>query len=286
MLINSVCFDLLTIHLCRHVASPFPLQSPKSKDELIRPAVDGTLHVLRAVASATVKPKRVVVTSSFASIGYGQTSDPNKPFNETNWTVTDDPSHPIDAYVESKVLAEKAAWDFVASLPEQDRFELATVNPTFVQGPMLSSNGCSSADLPKQILLKKMPALVDMDLFVTHVYDVTKAHLMAMVLPEAAGKRFLCNSGVLSIIDYARILNTEFEQYGYKGTSFVASNWLIWGASFVDKQAKSIYPNLGKRVYIDGYNIKNVLGMTVEPGKLTLHLLIRFRFCIIKLCIL
>lgn len=161
-----------------HVASPFPLNAPKNKEELIRPAVDGTLYVLHAAAAANPRPKRVVVTSSFAAIGYGQRSDPNHPFNEDNWTVIDDPEMPIDAYTESKALAERAAWDFHKSLPENERFELCTVNPTLVQGPMLSANSCSSADIPRQILLGEMPAVVDIDIFVTHVYDVVKVTLL------------------------------------------------------------------------------------------------------------
>jgi nucleoside-diphosphate-sugar epimerase len=151
-----------------HVASPFPLKTPKDKNDLIKPAVEGTLHVLRAAAAASPPPSRVVVTSSFAAIGYGQESNPDKPYNENdNWTVVDDPQHPINAYTESKTLAERAAWDFVESLPAEQRFELVTVNPSLVQGPMLSSNGCSSAQVAKDLLTGKVPVLADIDLFVT-----------------------------------------------------------------------------------------------------------------------
>jgi nucleoside-diphosphate-sugar epimerase len=247
-----------------HVASPFPLQNPRDKEELIRPAVDGTLFVLRAVAAANPRPKRVVVTSSFVAIGYGQRSDANHPFTEDNWTVIGDPNMPTDAYAESKTLAEKAAWDFHKSLPEDDRFELCTVNPVLVQGPMLSANNCSSADLPRQILLAEMPALVDMDLFVTHIYDVTKAHLLAMVHPQAANQRFLLCGSVLSFPEYATVLRTEFAQYGYRCTSFVAPKPIVWLSSLWDKQAASVYPSLGMRVFIAGKNAKQILGMDVR----------------------
>jgi dihydroflavonol-4-reductase len=176
----------------QHVASPFPLQAPKNKEELIRPAVDGTLYVLRAAAAANPRPKRVVVTSSFASIGYGQQSDPAHPFNEDNWTVLDNPEIPIDAYTESKTLAERAAWEFHKSLPENERFELCTVNPTLVQGPMLSANSCSSADIPRQILLGEMPALADIDLFITHVYDVTKVYNLSLLPCSLSDSSSLC----------------------------------------------------------------------------------------------
>jgi len=248
-----------------HVASPFPLAAPKNKEELIRPAVDGTLYVLRAAAAALPKPKRVVVTSSFAAIGYGQRSDPDHPFNEENWTVTDDPDNPIDAYTESKALAEKAAWEFYKSLPENDRFELCTINPTLVQGPMLSANNCSSADIPRQILLGEMAALADIDIFVTHIYDVTRAHLLAMVHPDAASKRFLLCSGVVSFPQYAAILKNEFGPLGYSScTTFVAPKPIIWISSIWDKQAANILPSVGKRYYIRGKNVKEILGLDIS----------------------
>jgi nucleoside-diphosphate-sugar epimerase len=257
-----------------HVASPFPISAPRHKDELIRPAVDGTLFVLKASAATIPQPKRVVVTSSFAAIGYGQRCDADHPFNEDNWTVTDDPAMPIDAYTESKTLAERAAWEFHKSLPENGRFELCTINPTLVQGPMLSANSCSSADIPRQILLGEMPVLVDMDIFVTHIYDVTKAHLLAMVHPHAANQRFLLSSGVLTFPQYANHLRTQFAQHGYRCTSFVAPKPLVWLSTFWDKQAATVYPSLGKRYFIAGKNVKEILGMEVHAevaGTLSLH---------------
>jgi nucleoside-diphosphate-sugar epimerase len=133
-----------------HVASPFPLQEPKDPNDLILPAINGTLNVLKAASKLTKLPKRVVVTSSAASIAYGQ--DPtNKVFTDADWTVPDSKEFPIPTYNKSKVLAERAAWKFVEDLPADRRFELATINPTLVQGPMLSGSQCSSADIIKQV---------------------------------------------------------------------------------------------------------------------------------------
>src|SRR5438270_6409410 len=113
-----------------HVASPFPANVPKDENELIIPAREGALRVLRAARDAGVK--RVVLTSSFAAIGYGQTPQA-APFNETNWT---DPNSPgVSAYAKSKTLAERAAWDFVAQ--QGERLELSVVNPVGVFGPVL-----------------------------------------------------------------------------------------------------------------------------------------------------
>lgn len=90
-----------------HVASPFPSGVPKSDDELVRPAVDGTLRVLRAAVDAGVK--RVVMTSSTAATVAGH--DEEKTRNETDWSNVDK----TPAYQKSKTLAERAAWDFARS---------------------------------------------------------------------------------------------------------------------------------------------------------------------------
>src|SRR5262245_44822718 len=112
-----------------HVASPFPARAPRHEDELITPAREGTLRVLRAARDAGVK--RVVLTSSFAAIGYGHPPRETA-FDETSWT---DPSAGVSAYVKSKTLAERAAWDFIAA--EGRSLELSVVNPVAVFGPVL-----------------------------------------------------------------------------------------------------------------------------------------------------
>lgn len=128
---------------------------------------------------------------------------------------------------------------------------------------MLSPNSCSSADIPRQILMNELPALADLDLFITHIYDVTKAHLLAMTHPGAPNNRFLLCSGTLSFPQYATILKNEFSQYGYNCTCFVAPKPIIWLTSFWDKQAANILPSLGKKYYIDGKNVKDILGINV-----------------------
>lgn len=133
-----------------HVASPFVIDEPKDPNDLILPAINGTINVLKAAAKLDKPPKRVVVTSSSAAILYG--SNPHgKIFTDNDWTVVDSPEFPVSAYYKSKYLAEKAAWDFVEKLPADKKFELCTVNPTLVQGPMLSGSQCSSAEIVKQV---------------------------------------------------------------------------------------------------------------------------------------
>lgn len=86
-----------------HIASPFPASDPEDENELIIPAKEGALRVLRAAREANVK--RVVLTSSFAAIGYGRGLQ-NHVFTEADWS---DEQAPLAAYIKSKTLAEKAA---------------------------------------------------------------------------------------------------------------------------------------------------------------------------------
>lgn len=138
-----------------HVASPFVIDEPKDPNDLILPAINGTLNVLKVASKMAKPPKRVVVTSSSAAVMYGTNPD-GKVYTDEDWTVIDSKEHPVAAYTKSKYLAEKAAWDFVEKLPADKKFELCTINPTLVQGPMLSGSQCSSAEIVKQVLhLKK-----------------------------------------------------------------------------------------------------------------------------------
>ena len=114
-----------------HTASPFPIEKPKDENVLIKPAVEGTLAVMKA--ARLNKVKRVVVTSSVASI-FNTGVEGQTHFTEKDWT---DPNV-AQAYEKSKTLAEKAAWDFIENLPNDEKFELATINPGLVVGPNLN----------------------------------------------------------------------------------------------------------------------------------------------------
>jgi dihydroflavonol-4-reductase len=135
-----------------HVASPLSTTVPKDENEMIIPARDGTLRVLRAAREAGVK--RVVITSSLGAIGYGHPPR-TRPFDETDWTNLD--GDDVQPYVKSKTLAERAAWDFVAS--EGGGLELSVVNPTAIFGPVLGTDFSGSIEVVKMLLNGAMPAV-------------------------------------------------------------------------------------------------------------------------------
>lgn len=171
-----------------HVASPFPSGVPKHEDELIGPAREGALRVLRAARDAGVK--RVVLTSSFAAIGYGEMPPDGRPFTEERWT---DPTGKVSAYVKSKTLAERAAWDFIAA--EGGRLELAAVNPVGIFGPVLGSDHSTSTEFVQRMMKGAMPGLPRLSFGVVDARDVAELHVRAMTNPVAKGQRFLAVAG-------------------------------------------------------------------------------------------
>jgi nucleoside-diphosphate-sugar epimerase len=189
--------DCAEIH---HVASPIPVVEPTDPDELIVPAREGALRVLRAARDAGAR--RVVLTSSFAAIGY--TPKPVAEFTEDDWTDPDTPG--LAPYPRSKTIAERAAWD----LMERDGgdTELVAVNPTFILGPTLTSDLRSSTQLIKAMLDGTLTVAPRARFGIVDVRDVADLHIRAMAAPDAAGKRFLAvaDGPTTSYLEVAEVL--------------------------------------------------------------------------------
>jgi nucleoside-diphosphate-sugar epimerase len=187
-----------------HVASPIPAAQPDDPDELIVPAREGAVRVLRAARDAGAR--RVVLTSSFAAIGY--TPKPGAEFTEDDWTDPDMPGLP--PYPRSKTIAERAAWDFMAS--EGGGLELTVVNPTFILGPPLTDETGSSMYLIKAMFSGQMSVAPRHRFGIADVRDVADLHIRAMAAPGAAGKRFIGVSDhpTISYLELAEILRQRF----------------------------------------------------------------------------
>jgi dihydroflavonol-4-reductase len=183
-----------------HVATPIPAAQPDDPDELIVPAREGTLRALRAARDAGAR--RVVLTSSFAAVGYSP--KPDAEYTEADWTDPDMPGLP--AYPRSKTIAERAAWDFIER--EGGETELVVVNPTFILGPTLTTQVRSSLQLTKAMLDGTMPVVRRQRFGVADLRDVADLHIRAMAAPEAAGKRFLAlaDGPTISFLEMAQIL--------------------------------------------------------------------------------
>lgn len=235
-----------------HVASPLPLAEPKHEDELILPAREGTLRVLRAAHQAGVR--RVVLTSSVAAVVHGHSNE-DIIFDESVWS---NPDGKLGAYPKSKTLAEKAAWDFV-NQPEVT-MELATINPSYVLGPVLDAQKTSaSAAVVLTILRRDYPAVPRLNLGVVDVRDVAAAHLAAMTVPEAAGKRFICSVDNLWMQEIAQILQTHFGPKGYKIPTRTLPDFLLRLVALFDPTAALVVGGLGKVTHLSNRQIKDVL---------------------------
>ena len=237
-----------------HVASPFPASVPKHEDELIIPAREGALRVLRASRDAGVK--RVVLTSSFAAIGYGQ--KPQKaPFNETNWT--DPNGDDVRPYVKSKTLAERAAWDFIAK--EGGNLELSVVNPVGVFGPVLGPDYSTSILFVQRMMDGAVPGCPQLYFGAVDVRDVADLHLRAMTGPAAKGERFLAVAGdFLSVLEMAKILKRRMGAAAKRVPTRQLPNWLVRIAALRDPAVKQILPELGKRKNGTNEKAKRLLG--------------------------
>lgn len=237
-----------------HVASPFPMGAPKHENDLIVPAREGALRVLRASREAGVK--RVVLTSSFAAIGYGLPAS-DEPFTEKSWTNTSNTS--ITAYTKSKTLAERAAWDFIAK--EGGSMELATINPPAIYGPVLGPDLSTSIQLISKLLTGGVPAAPQMMIGVVDVRDVAVLHLLAMTDPKASGERFLANSPPsMTILDISKVLREKMGSAASKTPTRTLPNFVLKVAAMVSADAAMISPQLGKQVHMSNEKAKTVLG--------------------------
>jgi len=223
-----------------HVASPFPSTAPKDENELIVPARDGALRVLRAARDAGVT--RVVLTSSFAAVGYG-THPRNTPFTEEDWT---DPNAPNPPYIRSKAIAERAAWDFMKE--QGGSLELSVINPVGIFGPVLGPDFSSSIQIIKQLLEGALPGLPDIYFGVVDVRDVADLHVRAMISPAARGERFIAVAGpALSMMDVANILRHQLGELAKRVPTKKLPSWQIRLAALFNPVARQTAPNLGKR---------------------------------------
>lgn len=215
-----------------HTASPFPIAQPKNPDDLIRPAVDGTLRALRAAHAAGIA--RVVLTSSCVAILQdGRRTE----HTEADWCDTASPT--ATPYALSKTLAERAAWEFAKA----NDLALTTVNPGLVLGPPIGTEAGSSVSVVRRLLSAKDPMQPPIGLPVVDVRDVALMHLKAVEDPALAGSRFIASAGSLSFVEMGLILRAAYPDR--RIARHVAPAWMIRMMAPFDPEIRSILPKLG-----------------------------------------
>jgi dihydroflavonol-4-reductase len=244
-----------------HVASPFPSGALQDENDLIGPARDGALRVLRACRNAGVK--RAVVTSSFAAVGYGH-KPREQPFDESSWT--DLGGADAQPYIKSKTLAERAAWDFIAS--DGGALELAVVNPVGIFGPTLGSDLSSSIGIIKALMDGAMPAAPRIFFGVVDVRDVADLHIRVMTAPEAKGERFLAVAGhAMSLHDVAMVLRRRLGASARRAPRFEMPDWLTRAAALANPRLRPVLPQLGMIRNATAEKARRMLGWTPRSNE-------------------
>ena len=234
-----------------HVASPLPFDLKDDANDLIIPAREGTLNVLRAANKHKVK--RVVLTSSIAAIGLGH-KEKNRTFTEEDWTNLNSKNN-IPPYVQSKTIAESEAWKYISQ--DDVHTELAVINPGYVLGPLLEKDFSDSAEIVRKLLAGEIPGLPKIKFPLVDVRDVAEMHLQALETREAAGQRFICVNESSSYQYIAKTLKEAFPEYGKNIKIFEFPDFFIRFYSLFDKDTRTITVELGRsRSYNNSKSVK------------------------------
>jgi nucleoside-diphosphate-sugar epimerase len=246
-----------------HIASPLPAKAPKSDDELVVPAREGALRALRHARDAGVR--RLVMTSSTAAICYGMDGT-RRVFTEADWT---DPAHPDTyPYVRSKVIAERAARDFMAR--EGGALEFCTINPGAVLGPVLGSDYSASVEIVQKLLSGAVPGSPRIGFPIVDVRDIADAHIRAMTAPGLNGERFLCAGEFLWMSEISQILREELGADARRAPTRQLPDFLVRIVALFDAEIRGVLTEIGKQRICDSRHAETVLGWTARPARETI----------------
>ncbi|GAA1469236.1 NAD-dependent epimerase/dehydratase family protein [Microbacterium thalassium] len=246
------------VDVLMHTASPFPVAPPRDPQDLIRPAVDGTLRALGAAQAAGVT--RVVLTSTCGAIYKPADREWSRVKTREDWTETEGPK--TTAYEASKTLAEQAAWRFVGEHPEM---RLTTVNPGMVFGPAMDEHYGSSLATVEQLVTGSFPMAPKMNMPVVDVRDVARIHVRAMSDDGAVGQRFPANAGALSVPEMAALLSEVYPDAGISRR--VAPDWLVRTMSAFMPAMKTAAQGLGLNADVDGSDAPRQFGFDYIPSR-------------------
>jgi nucleoside-diphosphate-sugar epimerase len=246
-----------------HVASPLGADFPKDPNVLIVPAREGALRVLRAATKAGVK--RVVLTSSGAASSLAP-NDPDGVSDETLWS--DPEAKNLTAYRKSKIIAERAAWDFMKD--HAGTTNLTTILPALVLGPVLTAEGLGSVQIVQRLLNGALPGIPNLGFNLVDVRDVAELHVRAMTAPAAAEQRFLASGPFLWMAEVANILRAQLGDRARKIPTRRLPDFLLRLGALLDPALKSVTPMLGHRHDVNSTKAQKVLGWTPRPVTTTL----------------
>ncbi|TBN57628.1 aldehyde reductase [Glaciihabitans arcticus] len=243
-----------------HVASPVLPGRVENEDDVIRPAREGTLRVLRAARAAGVK--RLVLTSAFHAVSWGHAHSDHI-FTEADWTVLDGPG--VDAYGRAKTLAERAAWDLVEAA---GGIELTTMLPVAVMGPVMGADVSGANHIVQRMLNGGLPAFPDLYIPIVDVRDVAAAHIAAMTAPGAAGQRFLISNGpALAMKQIGAGIRAAVGDAAAKVPTRAMPSLVIRIGALFNQEFRGTVPDLGYSKKTSNERARTELGWTPRPAE-------------------
>lgn len=250
------------VRYLHHVASPYVINQPADKNDLIRPAVEGTERALNAALATNVE--RIVLTSSVAAIMYGHAPQKELQITADMWTNVNSPD--VTPYTESKTQAEKRAWEIMRAAGREN--DLAVVNPSGIFGPLLDNDPSTSGDIILRLLRGTMPASINISLPMIDVRDVAAVHVAAMTDPQAGGKRIPTSTIACSFMDIAAAISKVLPAYRNKMPKFTMPDWATRIYAIFDPEVRSIVGELSVKRRVDATFARQLLGRDfIQPEK-------------------
>ncbi len=251
------------VDVLMHTASPVPIQQPKDPQDIIRPTVSGTKIAMQSAKAAGIT--RVILTSSLYAVSAGVPPGNGHSYTEADWTDTKAPGNlPYDT---AKTLAERAAWDFVAT--KAPEIALTTLNPGLVMGPPLDAHYGTSLEVIARMLRGNDPMLANLAFNLVDVRDVAEAHIRAMERPETAGERLILAESCLWMAEIATHLRKAFPKS--RVARFVAPNFAVRIAALFDPVARTALSRLGRNETADGSKARDLLDLTYIDAETSLR---------------
>ena len=211
----------------------------------------------------------MAMTSSIVTTMGVDPKDAPDIFTEQCWSDIDQLA---DAYSKGKTMAERAAWEYVCAMPEDERLELVTLLPGIILGPTEVDKGFAVGNLIESFLLDKFPGGVPrIHNGVVDVRDAAMAHIRALEREDAHGKRFILACGSIWMREVGAILQEKYGPMGYKVPTKESKYCWIKVFSYFRRDVVWIAKYWGFEFIFDNSRTREILGIDYRPIKVTLH---------------
>ena len=204
-----------------HTAFPLKIESSDFKKDIIDPAVEGMVNLLKAIeryGSDTVKD--VVLTSgTLVMIDMNKVGKDGVKFNEESWCPSSDEYAQQNVFCAlgvAKKLAEMEGWNFYERQKDTNNIRFTSVLPSYIFGPQTFEAdvhehlNVSNEVINESIHAKKIEDITPLQSEFVHVDDVAKVHVLALERADLAGRRLVLSSGSFNNQDILNVLNEDF----------------------------------------------------------------------------